>query len=146
MNTKTIREREDQIVDDFSLFDDWMMKYEHIIELGKNLPLIDEKYKNESYEVKGCQSKVWLNAEMKDGLIFYKADSDAIITKGIISLLINVLSGNKPEDIVNADMNFINAIGLKEHLSPNRANGLTAMINYMKNFALTYTKENVNKD
>jgi len=138
MNTKTIREREDQIVDDFSLFDDWMMKYEHIIELGKNLPLIDEKYKNESYEVKGCQSKVWLNAEMKDGLIFYKADSDAIITKGIISLLINVLSGSKPEDIVNADMNFINAIGLKEHLSPN--------INYMKNFALTYTKENVNKD
>ena len=139
-----IKEREESIVEDFSLFEDWMMKYEHIIELGKNLPLIDEKYKNESYEVKGCQSKVWLNAEMKDGLIFYKADSDAIITKGIISLLINVLSGNKPEDIVNADMNFINEIGLKEHLSPNRANGLTAMINYMKKFALTYSGQNVN--
>lgn len=146
MNSKTIKERGDQIVEDFGLFDDWMMKYEHIIELGKNLPVIDEKYKNESYEVKGCQSKVWLNAELKDGLIYYKADSDAVITKGIISLLISVLSGNKPEDIVSADMNFINAIGLKEHLSPNRANGLTAMINYMKNFALTYSIENVNKN
>ncbi|MFZ1321273.1 MAG: SufE family protein [Ignavibacteria bacterium] len=139
-----IKEREESIVEDFSLFEDWMMKYEYIIELGKNLPMIDEKFKNESYEVKGCQSKVWLNAEMKDGLLYFKADSDAVITKGIISLLIKVLSGNKPEDIVNADMNFINEIGLKEHLSPNRANGLTAMINYMKKFALTYSGQNVN--
>jgi len=100
--------------------------------------------KNESYEVKGCQSKVWLNAEMKDGLLYFKADSDAVITKGIISLLIKVLSGNKPADIVNADMNFINEIGLKDHLSPNRANGLTSMINYMKKFALTYSGQNVN--
>ncbi|MBS1516770.1 MAG: SufE family protein [Bacteroidetes bacterium] len=144
MNTKSIKEREDQIVEDFSLFDDWMGKYEYLIELGKKLPVIDEKYKNESYEVKGCQSKVWLNAEMKDGLLHYKADSDAVITKGIISLLINVLSGNKPDDILNADMDFINRIGLKEHLSPNRANGLTAMVNYMKKFALTYSGQNVN--
>lgn len=139
-----IKEREESIVEDFSLFEDWMMKYEYIIELGKKLPMIDEKFKNESYEVKGCQSKVWLNAEMKDGLLYFKADSDAVITKGIISLLIKVLSGNKPEDIVNADMNFINEIGLKEHLSPNRANGLTAMINYMKKFAITYSGQNVN--
>ncbi|HRB00805.1 MAG TPA: SufE family protein [Ignavibacteria bacterium] len=139
-----IKEREESIIEDFSLFEDWMMKYEYIIELGKNLPMIDEKFKNESYEVKGCQSKVWLNAEMKDGLLYFKADSDAVITKGIISLLIKVLSGNKPADIVNADMNFINEIGLKEHLSPNRANGLTSMINYMKKFALTYSGQNVN--
>lgn len=142
--TKSIKEKEDQIVEDFSLFDDWMMKYEYIIELGKNLPLIDEKYKNESFEVKGCQSKVWLNAEIKDGLLYFKADSDAVITKGIISLLIKVLSGNRPDDILNAEMNFIEKIGLKEHLSPNRANGLTAMINYMKKFALTYSGQNVN--
>lgn len=139
-----IKEREESIIEDFSLFEDWMMKYEYIIELGKNLPMIDEKFKNESYEVKGCQSKVWLNAEMKDGLLYFKADSDAVITKGIISLLIKVLSGNKPDEIVNADMNFINEIGLKEHLSPNRANGLTAMINYMKKFAITYSGQNVN--
>ncbi|MBK8983641.1 MAG: SufE family protein [Ignavibacteria bacterium] len=142
--TKTITQKEDQIVDDFSLFDDWMSKYEYIIELGKKLPLIDENYKNELYEVKGCQSKVWLNAEMKDGLLYYKADSDAIITKGIISLLIEVLSGNKPEEIKNAEMDFLNKIGLKEHLSPNRANGLNAMINKMKNFAIKYSGENVN--
>lgn len=144
METKQIRDIEEEIIEEFSLFDDWMSKYEYIIELGKNLPLIDGKYKNESYEVKGCQSKVWLNAEMNDGKLFYKADSDAIITKGIISLLIRVLSGHKPDDIVSADMNFINKIGLKEHLSPNRANGLNSMINYMKKFALNYSNQNVN--
>lgn len=144
METKQIKNIEDEIIEEFSLFDDWMSKYEYIIELGKKLPLIDGIYKNESYEVKGCQSKVWLNAEMNEGKLFYKADSDAVITKGIISLLIRVLSGHKPEDIVNADMDFINKIGLKEHLSPNRANGLNAMINYMKKFASTYSKQNVN--
>ena len=144
MEVRNIKDVEEEIIEEFSLFDDWMSKYEYIIELGKKLPLIDGKYKNEMYEVKGCQSKVWLNAEMNEGKLFYKADSDAVITKGIISLLIRVLSGHKPEDIVNADMDFINKIGLKEHLSPNRANGLNAMINYMKKFASTYSKQNVN--
>ena len=144
MSESKIKKTEDEIVDEFGLFNDWMGKYEYIIELGKNLPLIDTNYKNENYEVKGCQSKVWINAEYKDGYLYYKADSDAVITKGIISLLIRVLSGHKPEDIVNAEMDFINKIGLKEHLSPNRANGLNAMINKMKNFAQAYSTHNVN--
>ncbi|MDQ3019673.1 MAG: SufE family protein [Bacteroidota bacterium] len=141
---ETIKEIENEIVDEFSLFDDWMSKYEYIIELGKNLPLIDEKYKTEDYKVKGCQSQVWLNAEMKDGKLIYKADSDAVITKGLIALLIRVLSNQNPEDISKAKLDFIDKIGMKEHLSPNRANGLMSMINYMKNYALTYSKENVN--
>ncbi|MBK8551145.1 MAG: SufE family protein [Ignavibacteria bacterium] len=140
---QTIAEIEDQIAEEFSLFDDWMDKYEYIIELGKNLPLIDEKYKTDEYKVKGCQSQVWLNAEMKEGKLIYKADSDAIITKGLIALLIRVLSNQKPEDIANAKLEFINKIGMKEHLSPNRSNGLMSMINYMKNYALTYSGENV---
>lgn len=141
---KSISEIETQITEDFSLFDDWMGKYEYIIELGKDLPLIDEKYKTEEHKVKGCQSQVWLNAEMKDGKIIYKADSDAIITKGLIALLINVLSGQKPDDIVNAKLDFLDKIGMKEHLSPNRANGLSAMINYMKKYATTYAGQSVN--
>jgi cysteine desulfuration protein SufE len=141
---KSIKETEDEIIEEFSLFDDWMGKYEYIIELGKNLPLIDPKFKTEEFKVKGCQSQVWLSSEMKDGKLFYYADSDAVITKGIISLLIRVLSGHKPGEISEADMNFINKIGLKEHLSPNRANGLTAMINYMKKYAAAYAEQNVN--
>ena len=140
----SINEIEDNIIEEFSLFDDWMSKYEYIIELGKNLPMIDEKYKTEDYKVKGCQSQVWLNAEMKDGKLIYKADSDAVITKGLIALLIRVLSNQNPEDISKAKLDFIDKIGMKEHLSPNRANGLMSMINYMKNYALTYSKENVN--
>lgn len=141
---KSISEIENSITDDFSLFDDWMGKYEYIIELGKNLPLIDEKYKTDEYKVRGCQSQVWLKAELKDGKVFYKADSDAVITKGLIALLIKVLSGQKPEDISNAKLDFIDKIGMKEHLSPNRANGLNAMISYMKKYAETYAGQSVN--
>jgi cysteine desulfuration protein SufE len=144
METKKIKNIEDQIVEEFGLFDDWMGKYEYIIELGKNLPLIDDRYKTEDYKVKGCQSQVWLNAEFKEGNLIYKADSDAVITKGLIALLIRVLSNQKPEDIMNAKLDFIDKIGMKEHLSPNRSNGLMSMINYMKNYATTYSKENVN--
>ena len=144
MESNSINIIEDQIVEEFSLFDDWMDKYEYIIELGKKLPLIDEKYKTDDYKVKGCQSQVWLNAELKDGKLIYKADSDAVITKGLIALLIRVLSNQKPEDVSNAKLDFINKIGMKEHLSPNRSNGLMSMINYMKNYALTYSGENVN--
>lgn len=140
----TIEELENEIVEEFSLFEDWMSKYEYIIELGKKLPLIDEKFKTEEYKVKGCQSQVWLNAKMENGKLVYKADSDAIITKGLIALLIRVLSNQKPEDIAKTKMEFLDKIGMKEHLSPNRANGLSAMINYMKNHAETYRGKNVN--
>ncbi len=136
MEDKPLKEIEQDIVEEFSLFDDWMGKYEYIIELGKNLPLIDNKYKTEDYKVRGCQSQVWLNAELKDGTIVYKADSDAMITKGLIALLIRVLSGKKPDDIICADLSFLDKIGMKEHLSPNRANGLSSMINYMKKYAV----------
>lgn len=142
MENTSITETENQITEEFGLFDDWMAKYEYIIELGKNLPVIDPEFKTEEYKVKGCQSQVWLNAEFRNGKIFYRADSDAIITKGIISLLIRVLSGHNPEEVLNADMHFIDKIGLKEHLSPNRANGLTAMIKQMKNLAANYTGKN----
>ena len=142
MENTSITETENQITEEFGLFDDWMAKYEYIIELGKNLPVIDPEFKTEEYKVKGCQSQVWLNAEFRNEKIFYRADSDAIITKGIISLLIRVLSGHNPEEVLNADMHFIDKIGLKEHLSPNRANGLTAMIKQMKNLAANYTGKN----
>jgi len=140
----SINEIENQITEEFSLFDDWMSKYEYLIELGKSLPLIDEKYKTDEYKVKGCQSQVWLNAELKDGKMIYKADSDAVITKGLIALLIKVLSNQKPGDIIAAKLDFIDKIGMKEHLSPNRANGLTAMINYMKKYAMNYAEQSVN--
>ena len=140
----TIDQIENKIIDDFSFFDDWMGKYEYIIELGKKLPLIDEKYKTDEYKVRGCQSQVWLKSELKDGKLIYKADSDAVITKGLIALLIEVLSGQKPEDIVNARLEFLDKIGMKEHLSPNRANGLNSMINYMKKYAMNYAGQNVN--
>lgn len=144
METKSIANIENQIIDEFSLFDDWMSKYEYIIELGKNLPLIDPKYKTEEFRVKGCQSNVWLNAELEGGKVVYKADSDAVITKGLIALLIRVLSNQNPEEITNAKLDFIEKIGMKEHLSPNRSNGLMSMLKYMKNYATTYSKENVN--
>lgn len=140
----TIDQIEEKIIEDFSLFDDWMGKYEYIIELGKNLPLIDEKYKTDEFKVRGCQSQVWLKPELKDGRLIYKADSDAVITKGLIALLIQVLSEQKPKDIVNARLEFLDKIGMKEHLSPNRANGLNSMINYMKKYAMNYSGQNVN--
>jgi cysteine desulfuration protein SufE len=137
----SIQERKDEIIDEFSMFDDWMQKYEYMIELGKTLPIIDEKYKVEENIIKGCQSKVWVYAEMDDDHVSYTADSDAIITKGIIAILIRVFSGQKPEDIINADTSFIDEIGLKEHLSPTRANGLVSMIKQMKMYAIAYNSQ-----
>ena len=138
MLTMTIVEKENALVEDFELFDDWADRYEHLISLGKSLPLIDSKYKTEDYMVRGCQSKVWLNAEMKNGKVIYTADSDAVITKGIVALLVDVLSNQSPDDIVNADLSFIDKIGLKEHLSPTRSNGLVAMVKEMKTYALGF--------
>ena len=134
----TIKEIQEEIVDEFAMFDDWMQRYEYIIDLGKNLPLIDEAYKTEDNIIKGCQSKVWLHAEKQDEKIIFTSDSDAILTKGIIAILIRVFSNQKSEDILNADMNFIDEIGLKEHLSPTRANGLVSMIKKIKMYALAF--------
>ena len=129
----TIAEIENEIIEEFELFgDDWEGKYEHLIELGKSLPKIEESLKTEDRIIKGCQSKVWLHSEKKDGEIVYTADSDAIITKGMVALMIRVLSHQKPQEIVNANLDFINKIGLTEHLSPTRANGLVSMIKQMK--------------
>lgn len=132
----TINEIQDELIEDFTFFDDWMAKYEFIIQLGKELPLIDEQFKHEEYLIRGCQSKVWLHADFADGLIVFTADSDAIITKGLIGLMIKVLSGHSPEEISVADLYFIDQIGLKEHLSPTRANGLLSMVKQMKLYAL----------
>ena len=133
-----IEEIENEIIDEFSIFGDWMGKYEHIIEMGKSLPMIDEKYKTDDRLIKGCQSKVWMHSELKDGKIYFKADSDAIITKGLVAMVIRVLSRHTPDEILNAKMDFIEKIGLKEHLSPTRANGLVNMIKQMKLDALAY--------
>ena len=127
----TIQEIQNDIVDEFSMFDDWMQRYEYIIELGKSLPLIEEQYKTEDNIIKGCQSKVWVHGEQKDDKIVFTADSDAILTKGIIAILIRTFSNQKASDILEANTNFIDAIGLKEHLSPTRANGLVSMISLM---------------
>ena len=132
----TIDKIEQEIIEEFSMYDDWMGKYEHIIELGKTLPLIEEKYKTDDRLIKGCQSRVWLHSEIKNGKIAFTADSDAIITKGLVALVIRVLSGNTPDEIVNAKMDFIDKIGLKQHLSPTRANGLVNMIKQLKLDAL----------
>ncbi|HTA27155.1 MAG TPA: SufE family protein [Bacteroidia bacterium] len=132
----SIEETENEIVEEFEIFGDWMEKYEHIIEIGNSVPKIDEKYKNEAHEIKGCQSKVWLHSELKDGKIIYSADSNAIITKGLVGLVIRVFSDHTPEEIINADISFIDKIGLHEHLSPTRSNGLTAMIKQIKFDAL----------
>ena len=131
------------IVEEFELFEEWMQKYDYLIELGKELPLIDEEYRTEEHLIKGCQSQVWLQAYHQDGKVFYKADSDAIITKGIISLLVRVLSGQKAEDIVQAELQFVDEIGLKEHLSPTRSNGLLAMIKQMKFCAIAFQSKSV---
>ena len=134
----SIQEAEEKIVEEFSYFEDWMDKYNYIIELGKSLPLIDPQYKTDGYRIEGCQSNVWLQADYKDGRLYFTADSDAIITKGIINLLIRVLSGQTPEDILAADLGYIDAIGLKNHLSPTRSNGLLSMIQQIKRFAIVY--------
>lgn len=133
----TINEIQDELIDDFSFFDDWMAKYEYIIQLGKELPLIADDYKKPEYLIKGCQSQVWLHAAHgEDGLVHFTADSDAIITKGLVSLMIRVLSGHTPTEIAESDLYFIDQIGLKEHLSPTRANGLLAMVKQMKLYAI----------
>jgi len=134
----TILEAEQQIINEFSLFDDWMDRYNYIIELGKSLPAIEEKYKTDQYLITGCQSKVWLFAEYMDGKVHFTADSDAIITKGIVNLLIRVLSEQKPQDIIDAPLAYIDEIGLKEHLSPTRSNGLVSMIKQMKMYAMVF--------
>ena len=133
-----IEEIENEIINEFGQFDEWLDKYNYLIELGKTLPLIDEQYKTEQYVISGCQSKVWLHATYKDGKIFFEADSDAIITKGIVGLLIRVLSGQTPVDILNSNLEFVDKIGLHEHLSPTRSNGLTSMIKQMKLYALAF--------
>ncbi|MFT5925437.1 MAG: cysteine desulfuration protein SufE [Rubritalea sp.] len=134
----SIQEIQEEIVDEFSMFDDWMQRYEYMIDLGKSLPLIDESLKTEDRIIKGCQSKVWVNAELKSHRIAFTADSDAIITKGIIAILIRAWSGQKPADIIAANTSFIDEIGLKEHLSPTRANGLVSMIKQLKMYAIAY--------
>lgn len=134
----TIQEIQEEIVDEFSMFDDWMQRYEYMIELGKSLPLIEEKYKTDDNIIKGCQSKVWVHAKMKNDKVEFTADSDAIITKGIIAILIRVFSGQHPSAIIEADTDFIDEIGLKEHLSPTRANGLVSMIKQLKMYAIAY--------
>ncbi len=131
----SLQEKEQEIIEEFEVFDDWLDKYSYIIELGKELPLIDEKYKINANLIDGCQSKVWLAHEKKDGRIFFYADSDAIISKGVISLLVKVFSGENPEDILRSDFGFLKKIGLQEHLSPTRANGLAGMIRRIKEIA-----------
>ena len=135
----TIQEIEQQIISEFANFDEWLDKYSYLIELGKDCPVIDEKDKTESNLIKGCQSRVWLSCQQRDGRLYFAADSDAIITKGIISLLIRTFDGQTPQDILDADLSFIDVIGLKEHLSPTRSNGLTSMLKQMKMYALAYS-------
>lgn len=134
----SIKEIEQGIIEEFSVFDDWLDKYEYLIELGKSLPVITDNRKLDSNLINGCQSRVWLAADYSDGKIFFTADSDAIITKGIISLLIRVFSGRAPQEIIDADLNFIKEIGLEQNLSPTRANGLVAMINKIKFYAVAF--------
>lgn len=139
---KNISEIEQEIIEEFSLFDSWDDKYEYIIDLGKKLPPLEDQHKRDDNKVKGCQSTVWLVADYKDGRIYYKAESDAVIVKGLISMLIRVLSGQKSEDIVNAKLDFIREIGMMSHLAQTRSNGLVAMVKQMKNYALAYKLQN----
>lgn len=134
----SIQDIQKDIIEEFSMFDDWEERYQYMIDLGKTLPLIDEQYKTDEHSIKGCQSKVWVHAEMKDGKVIFTADSDAIITKGIIAILIRVFSNQSPKDIIEANTDFIDQIGLKEHLSPTRANGLVSMIKQLKMYAIAY--------
>ena len=141
-NTMTIAETEKKIIEEFSMFDDWMDKYNYLIEIGKSLKEIDPKYKVQNNLINGCQSRVWLRAWYNDGKVYFAADSDAVITKGLVSLMIRVLDGQSPDDIIDADLQFIDKIGLKEHLSPTRSNGLVSMIKQMKLYALAFKAKN----
>jgi cysteine desulfuration protein SufE len=134
----TIAQEQEEIIADFEIFGDWMDKYEHIIQMGKDLPLIEDRYKVDDNLIKGCQSRVWLHADYRDGLLFFTADSDAVITKGLVSLVIRVLSGHTPKEIADADITFIDAIGLRSHLSPTRSNGLLSMLKQIKMYALAF--------
>lgn len=138
----TIQEIQDEIVDEFSMFDDWMQRYEYIIDLGKSLPLIDEQFKTEDNIIKGCQSKVWVHADQNGEKVVFTADSDAILTKGIIAILIRAYSNQKAADILEANTDFIDKIGLKEHLSPTRANGLVSMVKKIKMYSLAFNAKN----
>ncbi len=138
----TIDDKQNLLIEDFELYDDWAEKYEYIIDLGKELTEMPESYKTDDNKIKGCQSQVWLHAYMHDDTLCFDADSDAMITKGIISMLIRVLSGHHPEEIVNANLYFIQRIGLQEHLSPTRANGLANMIKQMKLYAVSFQNNN----
>lgn len=135
---KTINELQDEVIEEFSDFEDWMDKYQWLIDLGNEQEPLDEKYKTEENLIDGCQSRVWLQADLKDGKIVFQAESDALIVKGIIALLIKVLSGHTPDEILNADLYFIDKLGLKEHLSPTRSNGLLAMVKQMRMYALAF--------
>jgi cysteine desulfuration protein SufE len=135
----TINEIQDQIVEDFAIFDDWMDKYAYIIELGTDMPSLESKYQTEDNLIRGCQSKVWFHAEYKDGKIIFEADSDAIITKGIAGLLIRVYSNQTPKDIIESDLNFIDKIGLTQHLSPTRSNGLLSMLKQIKIYGIAFS-------
>ena len=134
----SINEIQDQIIEEFGLFDDWTDKYEYIIEMGKKLPVLDEKFKIDENKIKGCQSNVWLNSELKDGKVNFEADSDAIIVKGLISMLVRVLSGHSPNEIFSTDLYFIEKIGMTQHLAQTRSNGLLSMVKQMKFYALAY--------
>lgn len=133
-----IEDIEQEIIEEFEMFDDWMGKYEYLIDLGKSLPLIDEKYKTEDKIIKGCQSQVWMHSELINGKVVFTADSDAIITKGMVALMIRVLSNHTPDEIINAKLDFVEKIGLTKHLSPTRSNGLVSMIKQMKLDAIAY--------
>jgi cysteine desulfuration protein SufE len=137
-----IKEVQEEIIGEFSLFDDWMDKYNLLIDLGKDLPVIDPKFKMKDFLIEGCQSKVWLHPEFDNGIITFTADSDAIITRGIVALLIKVLSKRSPEEIINADLYFIDKIGLRQNLSPTRSNGLLSMVRQMKLYAMAYNAKN----
>lgn len=134
----TIKERGQEIVEEFSMFDDWMDKYNYLIELGRDLEIIEDSHRDPQHLISGCQSRVWLSADYKDGLIYFKADSDAVITKGIVNLLIRAMSEQSPDEIINDPLEFLEEIGLKDHLSPTRANGLTSMVKQMKLYALAF--------
>lgn len=137
----TIDEIQEEIIEEFSAFDDWMDKYQMIIDLGNELPELDSRYKTDDNLIEGCQSRVWLQAEYTDGMVIFNADSDAIITKGLVSLLIKVMSGHTPQEILNSDLHFINEIGLTEHLSPTRSNGLLSMVKQMRIYALAWASK-----
>ncbi len=138
MSQESINAIQDEIIEEFSVFGEWLDKYDYLIELGNNLPPIDPAHRDEQHLIEGCQSRVWLDAELKDGRIYFSADSDAIITKGIIALLIRVLNGHAPKQVLDADLYFIDRIGLRENLSPTRSNGLLAMVKQMRLYALAY--------